>query len=75
MNQPDEQRKRFDLKPCPFCGCSMEINTGKYPNGDDRIELYGWHDDFCPLSAVSWVTFPEDGWTSDKIAEAWNRRV
>jgi hypothetical protein len=64
-----------ELKPCPFCGCSMKIRKGKYPNGDQLIEPYGWHDEDCPLSAVPWYTWPEDEWTEERIAEAWNRRA
>ena len=65
----------MELKPCPFCGCNMEIRVGKYPNGDPMNEPIGWHDDSCPLSAVSWYTYPEDGWTEEAIAERWNRRA
>ena len=62
-----------ELKPCPFCGCSMRISKGRYPNGDDEIEPYGWHDSDCPLDSVLW-TF-DDGWNAESVAEAWNRRV
>ena len=62
------------LKSCPFCGCSMEIRKGKYPNGDDSLDLSGWHGVDCILNEVTWHTYPEDGWTEEKIAEAWNRR-
>lgn len=61
-----------ELKPCPFCGCNMEIWKGKFPDGSERIEPYGYHEENCILSAVSWHTYPEDGWAEDKIAEAWN---
>lgn len=65
-----------ELKPCPFCGCSMKIIKDKYPNGDPMIEPHGWHDEDCPLSTVSWwQTWPEDGWTEERIAESWNRRA
>lgn len=63
------------LEHCPFCGCSMEIEVGKYPNGDPLIEPRGWHDEECPLSTVSWHTYPEDGWTEETLAERWNRRA
>lgn len=63
------------LKPCPFCGCDMRIYKGKFPNGDDRIEPYGFHNSDCPLHTALWHTYPEDGWTEDNIAERWNRRV
>ena len=61
-----------ELKPCPFCGCSMSIRKDKYPNGDDRIEPYGYHEENCILDAVSWCTYPEDGWTAEKIERSWN---
>lgn len=48
------------LSNCPFCGCSMQIKIGKYPNGDKLIEPSGWHDDDCPLSPVFWYTYLED---------------
>lgn len=64
-----------ELKYCPFCGCSMQIRIGKYPNGDKLIEPSGWHDEDCPLSAVSWHTYPEDGWTEENLAERWNKRI
>lgn len=63
------------LKPCPFCGCSVEIRKDKYPNGDERIEPYGWHDSGCPLDNVLWTFYVEDGCSEDLIAKAWNRRV
>lgn len=63
-----------ELKPCPFCGCNMEIRHDKYPDGSERIEPYGYHEENCILYAVMWCTYPEDGWTADKIAEAWNSR-
>ena len=63
-----------ELKPCPFCGCDMRILKDKFPNGDERIEPYGLHDFDCPLFAVTWHTYPEDGWTEDLITERWNSR-
>jgi hypothetical protein len=35
------------IKPCPFCGCSMELNAV----GRDwwRIEPIVWHQDECPI--------------------------
>ena len=43
-----------ELKPCPFCGCSMEIRSDFYPNGSKRIEPNGWHYDKCPLNHLLW---------------------
>ena len=63
------------LNSCPFCGCHMMVYQGKYPNGDDRIEPFGFHDTDCPLNSVAWYTYPEDGWTAENLAQRWNRRV
>ena len=63
-----------ELKPCPFCECQMKIESGRYPNGDKRIEPYGWHSDNCPLNNVLWCFYSEDGWTEEKVADAWNHR-
>lgn len=66
----------IDLKPCPFCGASMELSIDAYPNGDKRIEPYGWHDDDCPLNHVLWCfDVEEDGWSEETVAESWNRRI
>ena len=64
-----------ELKPCPFCGCDMEIRQDKYPDGSERIELYGYHEENCILGAVLWCTYPEDGGTDENLAEAWNCRL
>ena len=65
-----------ELKPCPFCGCSMEVRSDFYPNGSKRIEPNGWHDPECPLDQVLWCfDVEDDGWTEDTVAESWNRRV
>ena len=58
----------------PFCGCNMRIKTFKYPNGDEGLEPYGLHLSGCIMHAVIWNTDPLDGWTEDKLAEAWNYR-
>ena len=62
-----------ELKPCPFCGCSMTIRNDKYPDGSERIEPYGYHEENCILDAVLWCTYLEDGWTAEKIERSWNR--
>ena len=48
------------LKPCPFCGASMEIGSWSYPGGAKRIE-------------PSW--YFDDEWAEEMITESWNRRV
>lgn len=66
----------MELKPCPFCDASMKIRSDKYPNGEQYIRPYGWHDDDCPLNHVLWCFDVEvDGWTEEKVAEAWNWRA
>jgi len=52
----------------------MEVQETKCPNGDPQIDMRGWHDENCPLDAVLWCLYPEDGWTLEKVAESWNRR-
>ena len=64
-----------EMKPCPFCGCGISIHKGAYPNGDEQIEPYGFHDSDCPLNEVLWCMYPEEGWTEEKIVERWNRRM
>ena len=63
-----------ELKDCPFCGCEMRIFVGNYPNGDKKIEPQGLHTSDCPLDCVSWHTYPEEGWTEENLANAWNMR-
>ena len=63
------------MKPCPFCGCYMSIEIGRYPNGDVKIVPHGLHDRYCILKAVTFNTYPEDGWTAEKITVLWNRRA
>ena len=63
-----------ELMPCPFCGCSIGIRKFIYPNGDEGLEPWGYHEENCILDAVIWCTHPEDGWTEDRLAEAWNCR-
>lgn len=63
-----------DLKPCPFCGCNMKLWRKKYPDGSEGIEPYGFHEYDCVMDGVLWCLWPEDGWTEEKIADAWNNR-
>lgn len=62
----------LELRPCPFCGCNMTISKDQYPDGSERIEPYGYHEENCVLYAVLWCTYPEDGWTAEKIERSWN---
>lgn len=60
------------LKPCPFCGCHMEVQRKKGYDGDIRPN--GTHEKNCPLSTATWHMYHEDGWTEEKLAESWNHR-
>ncbi len=67
----------FELKPCPFCGCSVRIERKEYPNGEAYNAVHGWHHDGCILQ---WQTIePVDDFTDEplppeEVAERWNRR-
>lgn len=65
-----------EMKPCPFCGCSVEIMEGDYPLGDKFRRIYGWHDDGCPLQwlNIELTDDDENPLTREEIAERWNRR-
>ncbi len=65
-----------ELKPCPFCGCSVIIKRRVYPNLSWNYAVDGWHDNGCPLQ---WLAIePEDDDDNplppEEIAEQWNRR-
>lgn len=62
------------LSPCPFCGCSMEARYKHFPNGTGQWEPHGWHDETCPLEAVIWCMEEDEGWTRERVIEAWERR-
>ena len=64
-----------ELDNCPFCGCSMQIIIGEYPDGDKIIEPYGQHNNDCPLRSVIWNMYSEDGWTEENLVERWNKRA
>ena len=57
------------LKPCPFCGCDMKIET----EAIDYIELVGHprHRDGCMMGAMPSPRSKD----VDKLVEFWNRRV
>ena len=61
-----------ELKPCPFCGSSIEAWEHTYPSGDTYFEPLGWHGDGCILSHVLWCN---DFETEEELTEAWNTRV
>lgn len=59
-----------NLKPCPFCGCFVDIYERKYPNGDTEIGFVGMHDEDCVMDRC----FP--GYESaEQAIDAWNRRA
>ena len=64
-----------ELSNCPFCGCSIQISIGEYPDGYKIIEPYGRHNNDCPLSAVIWNMYSGDGWTEENLVERWNKRI
>ena len=61
-----------ELKPCPFCGGSIDVWEHMYPSGDTYFEPLGWHGDGCILSHVLWCN---DFETEEELTEAWNRRA
>lgn len=60
-----------ELLPCPFCGCSMELERITYPNGESEWQIDGWHSDKCIFE----VSFHIPGSKNKrKLIRAWNRR-
>ncbi len=60
-----------ELKPCPFCGCDVEIEKREYYNGDKNWRIRGWHSDGC-IFRVSFHV-PENH-NKRNLMRAWNRR-
>ena len=58
------------IKPCPFCGCSMELNVV----GRDwwRIEPIVWHQDECPSDEQSFDY--SQSLEKQEAIEIWNVR-
>lgn len=40
----------FDLKNCPFCGCSAFVSLFNYPDGSSAYSVVCMHDDNCYLT-------------------------
>ncbi|AUR84047.1 hypothetical protein NVP1047O_33 [Vibrio phage 1.047.O._10N.286.55.F2] len=63
-----------ELKPCPFCGCDMEIQTV----GRDwwRIKPVDGHDDTCPFGENhEWdCSQQKPEWKDEHVAD-WNKRA
>lgn len=60
----------LDLKPCPFCGCSVHLYKRKYPNGETAIGISGMHAEDCIMERC----FPNFD-NMEEAAEAWNMRA
>lgn len=59
-----------ELKPCPFCGCDMEIvNVGR-----DwlRVKPIVFHDDECPIDDQEFDY--SLSCTKQEVIEIWNKR-
>ena len=62
------------LKPCPFCGCPMVIDTVPGYNMKDKMYFLAGdpaHAKGCMIGAMVTPRF----YDKDKIAEYWNRRA
>jgi hypothetical protein len=70
MNPINEAAER-ELKPCPFCGCAMRIESNR-----DWHRLKGDHDEMCLFDADSEIgTMPATEEDRLTMVEYWNRRA
>lgn len=63
-----------ELKPCPFCGCEMEIDAvPNYNMKDTMYFLVGKpeHDKGCMI----WATATPRSYDKAMLVEFWNRRA
>lgn len=59
------------LKPCPFCGCKMELVViGRDWN---RIKPVVWHDDECPIDGREFDYSQSE--PSSEAIRLWNMRA
>lgn len=61
------------LKPCPFCGCQVEMRQEVYSGGEKEWCIYGWHSSKCLFETTSTLSLALTN--KRKLAEAWNRRA
>lgn len=62
--------KNYDLKGCPFCGCSAFVSLFNYPDGSSAYSVVCMHDDNCYLSHAIEADFE----TESEAVDAWNNR-
>ena len=55
--------EQFELKPCPFCGCSARINAWSF--GRWTVTCRGSH---CGIMTPMFIR-------KDEAVKAWNRRA
>ncbi len=60
-----------EMKPCPFCGASVDVWRHEYPSGNAYYEPIALHEAGCILEHVLWCADYE---AQEKLEEAWNRR-
>lgn len=59
------------LKDCPFCGCPVEVNRYKFPNGEKSWRITGMHEPNCMFElSFYWPECPN----KRQLIRAWNRR-
>lgn len=65
----DRYERKYNLKPCPFCGSAVRIdNIGE---DDEKYYVVECTNDECSACA----SFGYDSESLEMTAEAWNKRV
>lgn len=63
----------FELKPCPFCGCDMNLTAVSMVDGKTvRYNPVGNHKNGCQLKFCAFIGNPT---TEKAAAKKWNRRA